>query len=41
MLHLLVRAVSLQISVMIENTVLKWNRIFYYPELLFGEFMII
>lgn len=41
MLHLLVRAVSLQISVMIENTILKQNRIFYYPELLFEKFMII
>lgn len=41
MLHLLGRAVSLQISVMIENTVLKLNRIFYYSEFLCGKLMTI
>lgn len=41
MLHLLLRAVSLQISGMTENTALKLNRIFYYPEFLCGKFMMI
>lgn len=39
-LHLLGRAVSLFASVIMENKVLKLNRIFYCPEFLCGKFMI-
>lgn len=41
MLHLLGRALSLLASVIIENKVLKANRIFYHPEFLRGKFIMV